>query len=131
MPPYDPQQEGERRKKFYLSRTIDLGQIATIFLVFLGGMTALGSVYWTVSSRIDALQVSQLAVETQNKLLQQRIDQDEHTIDAVQRQIQSYVADTRDWEKSFSGEMRNNMQQLSQSISDLRTLVASQRDGHR
>ena len=126
---YDPQKDNDRRKKFYISRTIDLGQIATIMLVFLGGLTALGSVYWSVSNRIDGMSVNIAALETQNKLLQQQLAQDEHAADAAQRQMQQYVADTREWEKGFSTEIRSDLKEITQAVANLQTSLA--RDGKR
>ena len=98
-------------------------------LVFLGGLTALGSVYWSVSNRIDRMAINISALETQNKLLQQQLTQDEHAADAAQRQMQQYVADTREWEKTFSTEIRNDLKDITNAVVNLQTSLA--RDGKR
>ena len=143
MADYDPGQDADRRRKFYLRREIDLSGIGSVVLATFTVLTVLVGLYWSVMSavaagqaaalnQIDVLRTANSALETQNKLLQQQLAQDERAAETMRQQLQQSISDTRDWEKGFASEIRANLSQITQALSDLRTNVAaSGRDGKR
>lgn len=91
-----------------------------LLIVFFGGLSAIGGVYMTASARMDQLQLAIIKQDAKSDLIQRQMDNDE-----------KISRDQRDSDKAFASEVRANLSQITQSIADLRTLVATQRDGHR
>jgi hypothetical protein len=99
--------------RFRLSRSVDLTAIVTLLALFAAGIAAFASGYWSVTA-------AQLNLDSQLKLLVQRIENDE-----------KIAADKWDTDKAFSLEVRSNLAQITQALGDLRTLVASQNNERR
>ncbi len=103
------------RQGLRMSRITDIGQIATLLTLFAVGVGGIGSVYYSVISRMDDLHSEMLKQSGKAELIQQRVEQGERV-----------AADKRDSDKAFSAEMRASLILLTQSIADLKTIMAGQ-----
>lgn len=122
------------------SRRIDITTIIALISLFLAGVGGVVRV-WKVTEdqilsnktdtdkQISLLQSAIMQSNGRSDLLQQRIEQDERTSGKLAEQLDRFIADVRDHNKSFEAEVRSYYQQIMQANADLRTLVASQADG--